>query len=310
MPDGRLLLMTGDDEGVIQLRDPRTGASVGQPMTGEAVAIHAIAAIAGPDGATVVAVGGAGGSVVRWALHPQRPVRLGAPLYGHTGTVRTITPLRLPTGQIGLASAGNDDKIRLWDLLTASPAGVLAGGHRSSVNALAAVTIALGETLLASAGEDPTVVLWDRAALAPVARLWAADAVSFSALSVLAGPAGEVWLAAGASDGSVCIWNTRNSQLTGRLSATSDAVLSLASLRLPSGREFLAVASADGCIRLWDAVEGALLRTVPLPFDQKAHNLLAIGTALAIQTDIGVIVTELDPTLAALPSSGSEAYIC
>jgi WD40 repeat protein len=307
MPDGRLLLMTGDDEGVIQLRDPRTGASVGQPMMGEAVAIHAIAAIAPPDGATMVAASGAGGSIVRWALHPQQSVRLGAPLYGHTGTVRAITPLPLPNGQVRLASAGNDDKIRLWDPVTASPAGVLVGAHRSSVSALTAVTTALGKTLLASAGDDSAVALWDWGTPARVARLWAENAVSFSALSVVAGPAGEVWLAAGASDGSLCLWNTSNFRLTGRLYGASDAVLSLACLRLPSGRELLAAGSADGCIRLWDAVDGALLRTIPLPFDQRAQNLLAIGTTLAIQTDIGVIVSELDPALAALPSSGSEA---
>lgn len=299
-PDGRILLMAGDDEGVIHLRDLRTGAPVGQPMTGEAVAIHALAAIALPAGGTMVAASGPGGSVVRWALDPQMPVRLGAPLYGHTGTVRALTPLPLAPGQIALASAGIDDKIRLWDPVAASPMGVLAGGHRDSVAALMPVTTARGQTLLVSAGDDPAVVLWDTTKLAPVVRLSAANAVSFSALSTMAGPAGEAWLAAGASDGSVCVWNTGNYQLTRRLSAATDAVLSLASLRLPNGYELLAAGSANGSIRLWDAIDGTLLRTVPLPLDQSAQNMLAVGTSLAIQTDTGVIVSEIDPALAAL----------
>jgi len=299
-PDGRVLLLTGDDEGVIHLRDLRTGAPVGQPMTGEAVAIHAVTAIPLPDGGTMVAASGPGGSVVRWALDPQGPTRLGAPLYGHTGTVRALTPLPLAKGQIGLASAGVDEKIRLWDPVAASPVGVLIGGHRDSVAALMPITPTRGQTLLASAGDDPAVVLWDTAALAPVARLSAANAVSFSALSNVAGPAGEVWLAAAANDGSVCIWNTENYQLTRRLSAANDAVLSLASLRLPSGYQLLAAASADGSVRLWDPVGETLLRTVPLPLDQTAHHLLAIASSLAIQTDTGVIVSEIDPALAAL----------
>jgi WD40 repeat protein len=307
MLHGRALLMTGDDEGVIQLRDPRTGASAGQPISGEAVSIHAITAIGLPDGGTMVAASGAGGSVARWILHPERPARPAAPLYGHAGTVRAITSLPFPSGQLGLASAGNDDKIRLWEPLTGKPAGVLVGGHRRTVSALMAVRTERGQPLLASAGDDPAVILWDLAApLTPAARVRAAEAASFSSLALVAGPAGEVWLAAGARDGSICLWNTGNSQLTGILSAVGDAVLSLATLRLPSGRELLAAGSADGRLRLWDAIDGTLLRTVPLPFDQWAQNLIATGTAVAIQTDTGVIVSELDPALAAISPLGSK----
>lgn len=305
MSDGSVMLVTGDDDGLMQLRDPRTGASVGQPVKGDVVAIHAVAAIVLPDGGTMIAASGAGGSVARWVLHP-RPIRFGTPLYGHTGTVRAIASLPLLAGQVGLASAGNDDKIRLWDPLTGSPAAVLAGGHRSTVNALVAVTTAQGQILLASAGEDMAVILWDTATPAPLARLHAARSGSFSALAVVSGPDGQVWLAAGARDGSVCLWDIGDSRLTGRLVAASNAVLSLATLRLSSGRELLAAGSADGYLRLWDAVNGTLVRTVPLPFDQKAQNLAAIGNAIAIQTDMGVIATELDPTLTALLPSDAD----
>jgi WD40 repeat protein len=307
MIDGRSLLMTGDDEGVIRLRDPATGASADPVIRGEAVSIHAITTIGRPAGGTMIAASGAGGSVARWILDPGRPAHPEPPLYGHTGTVRTMTPLPLPSGHLGLASAGNDDKIRLWEPLTGRPAGVLSAGHRRTVSSLVAVTTEHGRTLLASAGDDPAVILWDLAVpLQPAARLRGADATSFASLAVVSGPAGEVRLAAGARDGSICLWDIATAELTGVLPDAGGAVLSLATLRLRRSREILAAGYADGCLRLWDTIGRTLLRTVPLPFDQRPQHLVATGPGVAIQTDIGVIVSELDPALTTIPPPDGE----
>ena len=298
-PEGRRILVTGNDEGVIQAWDFTTGAPAGPVMTGEAVTIHAIAAVRSPDGPTIVAANGAGGSIVRWALDPVKPTRLGTPIYGHTSTVRTVTPLWLPAGRLGLASAGNDNKIRLWDLLTGSPAGILSGGHRGAISALQPIATPRG-TMLASAGEDPTVILWDAGTLTPVARLREeAMAVSFSALAVIPGPSsGEAWLAAGTRDGQVIVWSTEGFRIVRSLPAVGDSVLSLAAMGLPGGRHLLAAAYADGCIRLWDVVRPCLARKVPLPFEQRAQTLITASCAMAVQTDFAVMVSELDPALA------------
>ena len=300
LPDGPQVLLTGDDEGVIQPRDARTGALTGQLLRSEAVTIHALAAVRTPDGGTVVAASGVGGSVARWTLHPQQPARPETPLYGHSGTVRAITPLRLPSGDIGLASAGNDDKVRLWDLLTGDSAGSLRGGHEGAVFALQAITSA-GRTLLASAGEDPYITLWDVRRMTQVERLPGTRSASFSALAVVRGLQGEIWLVGGARNGSVCAWDAGSFSLADVMAVTGEAILALASMRLPSGRELLVAASADGCVRFWDMSSRSVLRTVPLPFDQQARNLVTVDTALAIQTDTSVIVTNIDPMLASLP---------
>jgi WD40 repeat protein len=170
-----------------------------------------------------------------------------------------------------------------------------------------AVTTEHGRTLLASAGDDPAVILWDLAVpLQPAARLRGADATSFASLAVVSGPAGEVRLAAGARDGSICLWDIATAELTGVLPDAGGAVLSLATLRLRRSREILAAGYADGCLRLWDTIGRTLLRTVPLPFDQRPQHLVATGPGVAIQTDIGVIVSELDPALTTIPPPDGE----
>ena len=298
MPEGRRVLVTGNDEGFIQLRDFSTGASAGAEMTGEAITIHAIATARPPNGPAIVAASGAGGSIVRWTLDPAKPARLGPPLYGHTGTVRTMTSIRLSGGQLGLASAGSDNKIRLWNLLTGSSAGILYGGHRSVVSTLQPVMTASSRALLASAGEDPAVILWDLETLRPTVRLREAVVASYSALAVLPMPSGEVWLAAGTRDGRVIIWDTGDSRVVLTLPTVGDSVLSLATMRPPSGCNLLVAAYADGCIRFWNVADLRLVRTIPLPFEQRAQTLIATDGALAVQTDLAVMVSEIDPELA------------
>jgi len=297
-PEGQRVLVVGNDEGVIQVRDITTGAPAGPAMTGEAITIHAIAAARSPDGPAIVAANGAGGSIIRWALDPVKPTRLGTPLYGHTGTVRAMTPFWLPEGGLRLASTGSDNKIRLWDLLTGDPAGILSGGHRGTISALQPIATPTG-IVLASAGEDPAVILWDAGTLMPVAHMREeAMAVSFSALAVVPGPSGESWLAAGTRDGQVIVWSMEGFRVVRSLPAVGDGVLSLASMRLPGGRHLLAAAYTDGCIRLWDMVRPRLVRKIPLPFEQQAHTLIAASGVLAVQTDVTVMVSELDAALA------------
>jgi WD40 repeat protein len=209
----------------------------------------------------------------------------------------------LRDGEYGLASAGNDEKIFLWNAAGDS-AGELWGGHRTSVAALATVRTARGQRLLASAGDDPKVILWDPVSLSPITHLYDSGSGSFSSLCVLSGQNGEVRLAAGTRDGRVGIWDTavNQAQFATVLHVSDAEVLAVANMKLPTGRELLVAASGDGCVRFWDAIDGGLQRTVPLPFDQQVRNLLTFGTTLVLQTDTALIVSDIDPALAVLPA--------
>ena len=110
---------------------------------------------------------------------------------------------------------------------------------------------------------------------------------------------GDSWLVVGGTDGSVRLWDSCSLHPLGSFSASSDAVLSMTAVRMPNGLHLLAVTSADGVVRLWDVAQGLLLRTVPLPFDQRAAKIVAIGTRLVICADIGIIGFEVDTALRA-----------
>ena len=296
MPDGRVLLVTGDEKGVAQLCDPLTGEPVGEAMAGGSGAIHAMTAIALPGGDTILATAGADGSVIRW--NPEQGTRVGRIMTGHTGAALAMAALRR-RGQTIIASAGNDDKIRLWDPVSGEASGLLSGGHRRMVHALAPVPRQEGGLVLASSGEDSAILLWDLASGAITASLSYGDSAFASALAVIPMLNGESWLVAGGTDGSVRLWDSSSLRPVGSFSASSDAVLSMTAVRLANVSHLLAVTSADGVVRLWDVAEGLLLRTVPLPLDQRATKIIAIGTRLVSCTDIGIIGFEVDGALRA-----------
>jgi WD40 repeat protein len=54
-----------------------------------------------------------------------------------------------------------DETVRLWDPITATPVGDPLTGHTHWVTAVAAVPLPDGRTLLATTSNDRTVRLWD-----------------------------------------------------------------------------------------------------------------------------------------------------
>jgi WD40 repeat protein len=142
-----------------------------------------------------------------------------------------------------LAAAGNDKAVRLWDVPTRKPVGVL-GGHRQLVSSLA---FSPKGWTLASGSYDGKVRLWDARTQRPLPGQLPMPGKE-PIFDVAFSPDGRT-LAAGASNGTVLLWDVKARKQLGTLSGHAGWVIGLAFS--PNGRT-LASTSTDWTMRLWD----------------------------------------------------------
>jgi len=139
-------LVTGDQAGVLTLRDMKTGrAEVAWQAHGDWILGSAIS----PDG-TQLASAGADRLVRIWSLPSHK--RLFS-LAGHDGKVLSVD---FSANGSQLASSSEDKTVRLWNPLTGKALATLPG-HTGSVRA---VRFTQGALVLASGSDDGTIRLW------------------------------------------------------------------------------------------------------------------------------------------------------
>jgi WD40 repeat protein len=201
-----------------------------------------------------------------------------ATLNAHRGLFATINAIALSPNSQTLASASDDQTIRLWKKQTNQPPTfvpvTVLRGHQNFVKTLAFHP--QQSTLLASAGSDRVIHLWDLQTQ-EISRTLAGHQQQINALSFQ--PDGTI-LASGSNDKTLKLWQWE----TGALLATlTDHYLGINAIAFSPTQPLLATASGDSRVNLWDLTNGDLLESL------EAHT--ASVDALTFSPDGKVLAT-------------------
>ncbi|WTW94138.1 WD40 repeat domain-containing protein [Streptomycetaceae bacterium NBC_01309] len=297
-PGPELLAGAGYD-GTVRLWDPRSGAAVGEPLTGHQGAVWALCTCPGEEGARPSLVSaGDDGTVRIWDVDTAEQT---GELSGHVGRVLDVCAVRDAEGRTLVAGGGYDGTVRLWDPRTRQQVGEPLTGHHGAVWSVCELELD-GELLVASGGFDGTVRLWDpRTGLQTGPTLTGHRGTVLSLRAVPVDPDRgwpcDLLLVGAGEDGTVRLWDPRTGRSVGR--ALAESAASVERLGGPVGEGCLSV-MADGTVRLWSPRQarasvlaprdpGRPARVAAVPADAPGDTLLVGGAdgGLALDARVG-----------------------
>ena len=179
-------------------------------------------------------------------------------LTGHDAPVNSVAFGSTINGQLLLASASDDQTVRLWDPITGAPIGKPLTGHNGGVSSVAFGATTGGQPLLASASWDGTVRLWDPITGAPIGKPLTGHNGGVSSVAFGATTGGQSLLASGGDDQTVRLWRSDDSAPSGEtLTGHNGWVGSVAFGATTGGQSLLASGGDDQTVRLWRSDDSA-----------------------------------------------------
>lgn len=243
LPDGRLLLASGVDAGIIRCDVlGRRAFDVSEGV--EDIAIWDVATGTLPDGTVFIAGAGYDGRVYR--IDASTGTELGAPLDGAEDQILAVAAATLRDGLVMIAAGGSDNTVLRWDAATGSRIGAPLAGHESNVVGVAFVAPPDGPVMLVSFDDQGQLRRWDAASGTPVGEPVQAcgEEVGSLRLTVTHATHAPQLITAG-DDDVIRRWDAGTGRLLDEMSATAATVMTL-----PDGSTVLAVGAADGSISI------------------------------------------------------------
>jgi hypothetical protein len=182
----------------------------------------------------------------------------------------TVTALAFSPDGRTLASGGQDQTIRLWNLSTGQPRELR--GHEASLSALA---YSSDGKRLASAGRDGAILLWDATTGRLLRRFTGHER---TVLGVAFSPSGR-WVASASYDQTVRLWETATGKCLCEVQAHGDAVSCVGFS--PDGKT-LATGGHDALVKLWSiAADGKSLRAVHTLREARRAEVMGLGFCMS-----------------------------
>jgi WD40 repeat protein len=172
---------------------------------------------------------------------------------GHTGGIPQVRAYT-SGGRTYLASAGEDEMVRVWDPATGQQQQVQEG-HSGAVYGVCAFSAEDGHTLLASAGADATVAIWDPAT-GQQQRILEGHTGTVNEVCAFSASDGITLLASTGADGTVAIWDPATGQQRRILEGHTGTVYGVCAFTAEDGHTLLASTGTDETARVWDPVTG------------------------------------------------------
>jgi WD40 repeat protein len=263
LPDGRVMLASGNADGTIRRWDTSTGDEVGASLRRgrfgrfRGMPVFALTAWTAPNGRVTLVSDRGNRGIRRWDAITGAEIR--KPLTRRTGTVATA--LVAWTGRddhMILAIGGLDGTIQRWDATTNVKIGKPLSGHTGSVNALVAWTGPGGHIMLASCSNDGTIRRWDATTGGKIGEPLTGHSAGVEALTAWISPDGYPMLASKGQDEVVRRWNASTLTPWGDPPPPIRLLGDIVASTGPNGHVLIAAAGYDG-IRCWDATTGTTI---------------------------------------------------
>ena len=226
-----------------------------------------VVAVAWEPGGNRIASSGGDNTVRIWDTNERRLLLTyhGPPtLLPRVNISTTIYALAWAPKGLLIASAGNGNKVYVWDATTGSNLAIYRG-HTGLWPAIYAVAWSPDGSCIASAcsvapGKDRTIHVWD---IKTSQKLFAYDtpfkiSPTFSILAVAWSPDGNM-LAAIVDLNTICIWRTGDSHSIATYRSTS----SYNDIAWSPDDAKIAAANANHTVEIWDIKTGRIIRTYP-----------------------------------------------
>jgi WD40 repeat protein len=262
LPDGRPVLATADNDWLVRIWDPATGALLRQHRGIHDNGVNGIAWLRGQESQALVATGGQSDGMVRvWDPLTGEQVQA---LSGHGNWVNLMAPGRLASGQRCLVTGGKNAPARLWDADTGQLLRTLAGPPADPSLSKNQVWSGAwghgpdGRPWLAIGTADGTVRIWDPETghLLHTLTGHQGPVYSLAWAGHLGWPAVLVSASGGSYDGTARIWDAFTGTELAQLPSKESGTQALDLARSPDGDLLLVIATErstkhDGPVRIW-----------------------------------------------------------